>query len=114
MGCNDLERLHELTFISGMALDMLCSGIDSKRNGEIQDATRYFAIAWAYNSFQEYDLGMRMCNKLLFISGIEDDDIELYHEYGRQMVDFSFNIVNAVNGQFGKPLLNDFTPPFDL
>lgn len=108
------NRQKELIFISSMALENLIFGIEESEKGNKVDAKKYIALSWAFNSYQEFVLGMSMCDKLLNNLGSDLDEINSLHEYGREMVNYCFNIVNTVNTHFGKNEISSFKAPFEF
>ncbi len=99
----------KLYYISKMALDMLCKGNEAKKVGKIIEAKEAYSISWAFNQYQEYYLGITICDNLLRKLGVEDDELERLHSYGQEMVEFSFNLADTVNEMFNKPKLSNFT-----
>jgi len=43
--------------------------------------------------------------------GVDHEDLQYFHEYGREVVDYCFNLENLVNIVSGKPLGKRFNPP---
>ena len=104
----------KLVAASSLALDMLQEGIKSRKEGNIEKAREYFAIVWGFHSFQEYDKGIRMADSLLLSCNVNENDVNRFHDYGRNMVNFAFSLAEAVDKQLRNSRVEEFNPPFDF
>ena len=94
-----------------MGLQFLMEGMKYKDNKDFSSATRSYAVSWGFNSYQEDAELMEVCDKLIVSCGVDHEDIQYFHEYGREVVDYCFNLENLVNIVSGKPLGKRFNPP---
>lgn len=98
----DHDTENRLAIISGIALDYLMDGINAGREGNYDRAKEYFAFAWAFNKMQEYQEGMKMCDKLLRNLDIGEFEIEELHNTGINLAEFSISLLTSVENIFGK------------
>ncbi len=108
-----MERyLNERIISAGeMGLQFLREGMEYKDKKDFSSASRSYAIAWGFNSYQEDTELMKMCDKLIMSCGVDKKDLLCFHDFGREAVNYCFNLENLVNILSGKPLEERFNPP---
>jgi hypothetical protein len=89
----ETKRLYDL---SEMALEWLVDGIKSKHEGELEQSLDFIAIAYGFNTMQEYAEGMSLCDKLMINYGLDPEKIEGMHEYGLGIVSWALNLAGVV------------------
>jgi hypothetical protein len=95
------DHRERLLIYSSMALDMMVCGREHKEKGDKDSAKKFYGISWAYNNLQEFDEGVRLCDGLLNGIGVYGEELEKLHEYGREMAQYSEDLVVAVSKVLG-------------
>ncbi|MEM3074812.1 MAG: hypothetical protein QW727_02635 [Candidatus Pacearchaeota archaeon] len=99
--------------ISSLALNFLCDGINERMNGNIEKAILFYAISWGFNSYQEFDEGKMVCDRLLIQCGVLEENLGEWHKYGVDIVCFIIRLLaNLEDGLNSSRIFShDLNPP---